>query len=62
MAKKLKVGVIGTGIIGKAHIRRYAGMSDDVEIAAVADLDEKEAKRVAKEHGIPKVFTDYKDA
>ena len=61
MADKLKVGVIGTGIIGKSHIRGYMGMSDDVEIVAVADLDEKEAKRVAKENDIPKVFTDYKE-
>ena len=60
MAKKLKVGVIGTGIIGKSHVRGYAGMSDDVEIVAVADLDEAEAKRVAEAHDIPNVFTDYK--
>ncbi len=60
MAKKLKVGVIGTGIIGKSHIRGYAGMSDDVEIVAVADLDEQEAKRVAAEYDVPNVLTDYK--
>jgi len=61
MAKKLKVGVIGTGIIGKSHIRRYVEMADDVEIVAVADIDKKEVRRVAKEHNIPNVFTDYKD-
>jgi len=61
MAKKLRVGVIGTGIIGKSHIRRYMEMSDDVKIVAVADLNEKEAKRVAKEHNIPNVFKDYKE-
>jgi predicted dehydrogenase len=60
MAKKLKAGVIGTGIIGKSHIRGYANMADDVEIVAVADLDKAEADRVAKEHNIPNVFTDYK--
>jgi predicted dehydrogenase len=61
MAKKLRVAVIGTGIIGKSHIRGYAGMSDDVKIVAVADLNKKEAKRVAEEHNIPNVFTDYKE-
>ena len=61
MAKKLKAGVIGTGIIGKSHIRGYADMADDVEIVAVADLDKAEVDRVAKEHNIPNVFTDYKD-
>ena len=61
MAKKLKVGIIGTGIIGKAHIRRYMEMDKDVEIVAVADLDREEADRVAKANNIPKVFTDYKE-
>ena len=61
MAKKLRVGVIGTGIIGKAHVRGYAGMSDDVKIVAVADLNKKEAKRVAGEHDIPNAFKNYKD-
>lgn len=60
MAKKIKAGVIGTGIIGKSHVRGYKGM-EDVELVAVADLDKAEATKVAKEHDIPKVFTDYKD-
>jgi predicted dehydrogenase len=60
MADKLKVGVIGTGIIGKSHIRGYASMAEDVEILAVADLNQKEADRVAKEYNIPNVFADYK--
>ena len=59
MAGKLKVGVIGTGIIGKAHIRQYREMSGDVEIVAVADIDGAEAQRIAKANSIPKVFTDY---
>lgn len=61
MAEKLKVGVIGTGIIGKSHVRGYVGMSNDVEIVAVADVDRQEAERVAKENNIPNVFTDYRD-
>ncbi len=61
MADKLKVGVIGTGIIGKSHVRGYMGMANDVEIVAIADLDKQEAERVAKENNISNVFTDYKD-
>ena len=61
MGKKLKVGVIGTGIIGKSHVNGYASMSDDVKIVAIADLDKKEAKRVADEHDIPNVFKNYED-
>lgn len=60
MAEKLKAGVIGTGIIGKSHIRGYKGM-DEVEIVAVADIDKEEAQKVAQEYEIPNVFTDYQD-
>ena len=60
MAKKLKAGVVGTGLIGKSHIRGYTGM-DEVEIVAVADIDKEEAQKVAKEYEIPQVFTDYHD-
>jgi predicted dehydrogenase len=61
MPGKLKVGVIGTGIIGKSHIRRYLDMRGDAEILAVADVNEAEAQRVAAESGIPHVFADYHD-
>jgi len=43
MSEKLKVGVIGTGIIGKSHIGGYMGMGDDVELIAIADLNKAEA-------------------
>lgn len=61
MSGKLKVGVIGTGIIGKSHVRSYQGMANDVEIVAVADLNVDEARRVAQEAGIPHAFSDYHD-
>ena len=61
MSDKLKVGIIGTGIIGKSHVRGYQSMRDDVEIVAVADIDESEAQRVAQEYGILHVFFDYRD-
>ena len=44
MSDKLKVGIIGTGIIGKSHVRNYQSMQNDVEIVAVADIDESEAQ------------------
>jgi predicted dehydrogenase len=57
--KKLKVGVIGTGMIGKHHLNAYKDMTD-VEVLAVADLRQEEAARIAAEQGIPYVFSDYK--
>lgn len=61
MSGKLKVGVIGTGIVGKSHVRSYQGMANDVEVVAVADLNLEEARRVAQETGIPHAFSDYRD-
>ena len=61
MSDKLKIGIIGTGIIGKSHVRNYQSMQNDVEIVAVADINESEAQRVAQEYGIPHVFSDYRD-
>jgi len=59
MSEKLKVGVIGTGIIGKAHLRNYQQIAD-AEVVAVCDVREDEAQRVAAEFDVPHVFRDYR--
>ena len=41
--EKTRIGIIGVGQIGKGHVRTYMGMPH-VEIAAVADVNEAEAK------------------
>ena len=56
--EKVRIGIIGTGQIGKAHLQNYAPI-DEAEVVAVADLREDEARRVADEYGIPSVYTDY---
>ena len=60
MKDKVRIGIIGTGIIGKSHIRSYAEVPE-AEIVAVCDLREDEAQRVAQEFGIPHVYSDYAD-
>jgi len=60
VGEKVKVGVIGTGQIGKHHIGQYMEI-EDAEIVAVADLNGDEAKRVAEENGIGKYVTDYRE-
>ena len=42
--EKVRVGVIGVGQIGKRHVDTYTKMSN-VEIVAIADLNEPEAER-----------------
>ena len=60
MADEVKIGIIGTGQIGKAHIKKYQEVPG-AKIAAVCDTNEGEAARVAKEFGIPKVLTKFRD-
>jgi myo-inositol 2-dehydrogenase / D-chiro-inositol 1-dehydrogenase len=43
----VRVGVIGTGLIGQDHIRRLATVLSDVEVVAVSDIDIARARRVA---------------
>ena len=61
MSGKLKVGIIGTGIIGKSHISGYQSMNNDVDIVAIADINEVEAQKIAQENDIPYVFSDYRE-
>lgn len=58
--KKLKVGVIGTGMIGKSHLNQYKAMAD-VEIVAVADIREDEVKKVAADFEVGTALTNYHD-
>ena len=58
MAETIKIGVIGVGQIGKAHVTGYAAMPD-VEIVAIADVNEAEARRVAEQHGIKHALSDF---
>ncbi len=58
MARRLKVGIIGTGQIGKSHLRKYQDIPE-AEVVAVCDIREDEAQRVAEQFGVPHVFADY---
>ena len=56
---RVRIGIIGTGQIGKHHVEQYAKIPQ-AEIVAVADIDEAEARRVAAKAGIPDVYTDFR--
>ena len=44
--KKLRVGVVGAGYLGRFHAEKYARM-DDVELVGVVDIDKFQAEDVA---------------
>ena len=56
---RVRIGVIGTGQIGKHHLEQYSKIPQ-AHVLAVADIDEAEARRVAGKYQIPDVYTDFR--
>lgn len=62
MAKKLKIGIIGTGgIATSCHMPGYASMPEQCEIMAVCDICRESAEKAAESFDVPRIFTDYKE-
>jgi len=60
MGRTVRIGIVGAGLIGKAHLRNYANIAD-VEIVAICDVNEQEASRVAQQFNIPNVYSDFRE-
>lgn len=61
-ASRLRVGVIGAGVIGQVmHLHFLRELSDRFEIAALCDLSPSLAKAIAQDYGVPAVFTDWRE-
>lgn len=58
MAKSLKVGLIGTGRMGRAHLPAYQQFPDKVKLTAVCDIREDAVRQYAKDAGVEAVYTD----
>lgn len=56
---QVNIAIIGTGIIGRSHIKRYQNIPD-ANLVAVCDINEDAAKATAEEYGIPDVYTDFR--
>lgn len=56
--KKVKVGLVGLGLVSDSHIKAFQS-HNDAEVVAVCDLDETHAKEVIAQYGIKKYYTDY---
>ena len=55
--KKYKVGIVGCGGIGHAHMEGYKKL-DNVEVIACCDKIQAAVETYQKEFGIPQGFTD----
>ena len=55
----VNVAVIGTGAMGKHHVRIYSEL-DDVKLVAISDLDEKNGKILAEKYSC-NFYKDFKD-
>jgi len=60
MADNIRVGMIGAG--GMANSVHYPSLAEfeDVEIAAICDLDEERLNRTADKYGVERRYKDYK--
>jgi len=57
--RRLKVGLIGTGHIGRLHAEDLARRIPNADLLAVADVFVDAAKRCAERLGIPRAVADY---
>jgi len=57
---KIKVGVIGTGFIGPAHVEALRRLGN-IDVAALAEYSDEAAKSKAEMLGIEKYYGDYKE-
>ena len=55
----IRIGVVGTGYLGKYHAEKYARMPN-VELVGVADIDRSAAEEVARRHRT-RAFFDHRE-
>ena len=58
--ESLRIGIIGVGLIGKSHLRKYRDIPG-AQVVALADLDQVELARVAAEFDVPDTYANYKE-
>lgn len=61
MERRLGVGLVGAGAIGRLHAKNIYEHISNARLAAVADVDQEAAKTVAEQNGECKAYFDYKD-
>jgi predicted dehydrogenase len=57
--KKIRFGIIGAGLWGRAHAEVYS-THPLAELKAICDIDREKARALAAQHGNPAVYGDFK--
>ena len=60
MADKIRVGVIGTGRIGRLHTEHLASRVPGAQVAAVSDVIKVAAEKCAADFNVPRSTDDYR--
>ncbi|MGD1031381.1 MAG: inositol 2-dehydrogenase [Opitutaceae bacterium] len=60
MKKKIRVGVIGTGRIGRLHTEHLAFRIPEASVVAVSDVVRAAAEKCAADFNVPSVAADYR--
>jgi predicted dehydrogenase len=62
LSQRLRVGVIGCGMIAQVmHLPHLAELDDRFQVEALCDLDQPLAEACANRYRVPEVFTDWRD-
>jgi predicted dehydrogenase len=62
MPERLRVGVIGCGLIAQVmHLHYLRELADRFEIAALCDVSEELTRACASDYGVPRTFTRWQD-
>jgi D-apiose dehydrogenase len=58
MAARLRAGLIGCGFYASNHLNAWRDLGEEVELAAICDLDGEKAQAAAEAFGVPHWHTD----
>jgi len=62
MPERLRIGVVGCGLIAQVmHLHYLRELADRFEIAALCDLSEDLSRACAHDYGVPRTFTRWED-
>ena len=59
--KKIKIGIIGTGVGIRTHLKGFRNFQDEAEVYAIAGSNLHRSKQFADEYNIPIACADYKE-